>query len=198
MFIAVEGPTDIIYLKNLAKALLADNLAVPDLEELELNGLIMFVPLGGSTVGLWSHRLQGFGRPEFHLCDRDNEPPLLPKYNDHLTRVNARHGCVAVATTRREIENYVHHEAINEALAELGIPLTFASPFTHFADVPALLKNEVNLVMPEGSQWGVRRAKEFLGLNAVRHMTLKRLEEIDPESEVLGWFQTMQRMLDSV
>jgi hypothetical protein len=52
--------------------------------------------------------------------------------------------------------------------------------------------------MPEGSQWGVRRAKEFLGLNAVRHMTLKRLEEIDPESEVLGWFQTMQRMLDSV
>jgi energy-coupling factor transporter ATP-binding protein EcfA2 len=130
MFIAVEGPTDIIFLKNLAKALLADNLAVPDLEELELNGLIMFVPLGGSTVGLWSHRLQGFGRPEFHLCDRDNEPPLLPKYNDHLTRVNARHGCVAVATTRREIENYVHHEAINEALAELGIPLTFASSLT--------------------------------------------------------------------
>lgn len=198
LFVAVEGPTDISFLKNLARALIDDGQMVPDLENLELSGHIMFVPLGGSTIGYWSYRLQGFGRPEFHLCDRDTEPPSPPKYHQHVATVNGRHGCIGVVTERREIEGYVHHDAINDALASIGVALTVPGPFAPFEDVPVWLKDQVNPLVPQSNKWGVSRAKEFLCTAGVRRMTRARLDEIDPQCEVLGWFTTMQRMLDSV
>ena len=39
---------------------------MPDLQELEDNGSIIFIPLGGSNLIHWTSRLKGLNRPEFH------------------------------------------------------------------------------------------------------------------------------------
>jgi hypothetical protein len=84
LFIGVEGPNDITFLQNISSALIKDGQDLLDLEEMELNGELIFFPLGGSTLALWSSRLEQLNRPEFHLCDRDTQPPSPPKYQSYI------------------------------------------------------------------------------------------------------------------
>ena len=72
MFVAVEGPHDISFLKGVSRMFIAQGADVPDLDQLELNGELIFVPLGGSNLALWASRLTPLNRPEFHICDRDS------------------------------------------------------------------------------------------------------------------------------
>jgi hypothetical protein len=102
-------------------------------------------------VGLWSFRLKGLDRPEFHLYDRDDEPPRPPKYHAAMAAVNSRSGCRAVATNRREIESYVHHEAINVSLSDRGIPLTIGAPFAVFDDSQ---KSSAGQIATYNRTWG--------------------------------------------
>ncbi|MEO0915558.1 MAG: ATP-binding protein, partial [Pseudomonadota bacterium] len=138
-FIGVEGPHDISFLKGVAKLLINARENVPDLEQLELDGELIFVPLGGSNLALWATRLAPFNRPEFHICDRDNQPPADPKYVEHMAAINARPGCQAVATQKRELENYLHHDAIVEAYAQNNVAINFPGQFADFDDVPSMV-----------------------------------------------------------
>ena len=54
LFIGVEGPNDITFLQNIAGALRNDGLDLLDLEKMEMEGQIIFFPVGGSTVALWT------------------------------------------------------------------------------------------------------------------------------------------------
>src|SRR5690606_2871055 len=115
IFVGVEGPHDITFLKGISRVLIAAGEDVPYLDQLEMYGELIFFPFGGSNLALWASRLTPLNRPEFHICDRDNAPPDPPKYSDHMATVNARDGCKAVVTQKRELENYLHSEAIREA-----------------------------------------------------------------------------------
>lgn len=195
LFVALEGKTDIPFLKNLAKLLIASGENVPNLENLELNGEIIFIPCGGSSLVSWSSRLEALNCPEFHLYDRDTQPPALPKYHEAINAVNTRDKCKAVATQKREVENYVHHDAINLGLAALGISHNIQAAFGDFDDVPSLLKTSINQVAPNSDKWSQTRAKDFLCTVALGHMTRTMLDQIDPGGEVLGWFKKMQEMM---
>jgi hypothetical protein len=195
LFVGVEGKTDIPFLRNMGRLLLAAGEVVPDLENLELEGEVIFIPCGGSSLALWSNRLQALNRPEFHLYDRNAPPPAPPSPLEAINQVNARNGCRAVATNKREIENYIHFRAINVALTNLGIPVAFNAQFGDFDDVPALLLEQVNPHVPSSSKWGPNRAKEFLSNVALLQMTKAMLDEVDPDGEVKSWFQTMREML---
>jgi len=195
LFIGVEGKTDIPFLKNMARALIAAGQNVPDLEILELNGEIIFIPCGGTSLLLWSNRLKALNRPEFHVYDRDAEPPAPPKSQAAIDKVNLREGCCAVATVKREIENYVHPQAINLALGMIGINFVMAANQGNFVDIPKHLVDNVNALVPSSKKWGQSRAKDFLCSEATKFMTKAMLDEIDPNGEILGWFTTMRNMI---
>lgn len=198
VFIGVEGKTDIPFLKSMSKTLIASGEAVPDLEALELDGKIIFTPFGGSGLALWSNRLANLNRPEFHIYDRDTQPPTNPKYQKYIDEVNARPQCFATSTNKLEVENYIHIDAINEAIIETGLAVQIQNQPGPFEDVPNLVKNELNAVAPQSSKWGETRVKEFLCHSAASKMTRERLDIIDPQGEVLAWMTQIQQQLEII
>jgi len=207
VFVGVEGPHDISFLKGISRVLILEGEDVPDLEQLELDGALIFVPLGGSNLALWASRLKALNRPEFHICDRDSEPPSAPKYAAYTATINARDGCRAVTTQKREMESYLHQEAICEAYAQNNIALTFSEAFGDFDDIPALVAKAVHAVSG-GEAWDQlleekrrkkeSRAKIILNNAAVARMTVARLAETDPYNEIRGWLTTIGQMIETV
>lgn len=204
LFIGVEGPHDISFLTGISRILRTNGEAVPDLEQLEIDGEIIFIPLGGSNLALWSSRLKDLNRPEFHICDRDNAPPAPPKYNDHMTLINARAGCAAVATNKRELENYLHFDAIREFYAANGIALPFAAHFADFDDVPERVAEALHLASG-GAPWvgidaekkktKMRKVKSSLNNGIVARMTPERLNQVDPANEIRTWLNQISNMI---
>ncbi|CRL49488.1 ATP-binding protein [Pseudomonas sp. URMO17WK12:I11] len=197
IFIGVEGKHDISFLKNMSNMLIDSGLNVPDLNKLELEGELIFTPLGGSALALWCNRLANLNRPEFHIYDRDDAPPSPPKYQRYIEEVNSRNGCLALATNKREMENYIHLSAINLALNEAGIATNLDSPINNFDDVPSLLFRKVNEVVNASDMWGQGRAKEFLCNSAIKKLTIEMLRETDTNNEILGWFDRIAEMLET-
>lgn len=207
VFVGVEGVHDMSFLKGISRVLIDAGEDVPDLDKLELDGKLVFIPLGGSNLTLWASRLSPFNRPEFHICDRDNAPPLDAKYQDHINAINARDGCYAIATNKRELENYVHHEAIIEAYADQNIGINFAGVFGAFDDVPTLTAQAVHAVnggkpwaelKPDQQRKKESSAKRQINNGAVSRMTTARLAETDPDDEIRGWFASIAAMMAAV
>jgi putative ATP-dependent endonuclease of OLD family len=196
VFIGVEGKTDIPFLKNISKMLSESGVEVPNLEQLELDGKLIFIPLGGSGLAHWCNRLHNLNRPEFHVYDRDTTPPAIPKYQSSIDKVNLRTNCFATSTQKREIENYLHVESINEAIAEIGFSIQLPQQPSSFDDVPHLLVNLLNTVAPQSSRWRETRAKELLCNQASSKMTKERLDTVDPDGEVLEWLQKIKEFLE--
>jgi putative ATP-dependent endonuclease of OLD family len=195
LFIGVEGKHDIPFLKGMSRMLINAGEDVPDLEQLEVNGEVIFTPLGGSLLAIWCNRLANLNRPEFHIYDRDTAPPAPPKYQQYADEVNARNGCMAISTNKREAENYIHYEAINLALVDAGIGLVLGAAISDFDDVPAMMVDQINAVVPQHNKWKENRAKEFLCNAATSKMTKDMLDETDPNGDVIGWFNNMGQML---
>jgi putative ATP-dependent endonuclease of the OLD family len=134
VFVGVEGSNDIEFLSRISEALSAAEADIPNLRTAEQAGVLVYIPMGGSTLELWTNRLQGLAIPEVHIMDRDNPPPEPPKYQASADRVNARApSAVAFTTTCREMENLLHRDAI---LEEFGDAPALIQPFD---DVPALV-----------------------------------------------------------
>lgn len=199
IFIALEGINDIHFLTGMSKALRADGMDTPDLEQMELDGELIFFPLGGSNLANWSSRLEGLNRPEFHLYDRDSAPLEPAAHQDQIDQVNARVNCRACCTGKREIENYLHYEAIVAAYAERDINLPIAVNYGPFDDVPmeiARLVHEANSsakvwdeVTEKNKKSKASRVKKVLCANTPSHMSIALLNGIDPDSDLLSWFQ---------
>lgn len=204
LFIGVEGKHDIDFLRAISKVLINAGQNVPDLEALELAGTIVFIPCGGSSLVLWADRLSQLNRPEFHVTDRDNAPPQQSKYHAHLTAVNARQGCKGVCTSKREMENYLHPDAVAEVYAANQIALNFPGPFADFEDVPLSVAQAVHAQGAPGVAFPndvekvrkkVGAAKEALNKHATKRMTVQRLQQTDPNNEIIGWLTDIRDMI---
>lgn len=205
LFVGVEGKHDITFLKGICKVLRAGGVDVPDLDSLEMDGKLLFFPFGGENLLLWTSRLEHLNRPEFHICDRDNTPPADPKYKVHMDGVNVRAGCAAVCTEKREMENYVHHEAVVEAYQANGGAPVLAGPFQAFDDVPEIVAEAVHVASGSPTAWAdlkredqkskSSKAKVMLNGPAVAKMTVDRLKQTDPHDEIIGWFHRMEAMM---
>ena len=206
-FVGVEGPHDINFLKVVSNVLRHGGRNVPDLDFAEANGEIIFFPFGGSNLALWASRLRYLNRPEYHICDRDSKPPVAPKYADHINEVNGRADCRAVCTTKRELENYLHPEAVGEAYQLYGLEISLPQRFEPFDDVPTLVAQAVHDIHGEG-EWGdlpdskkekkEKKAKSILNGPSVEKMTVARLAETDPHGELEGWLKEIGQMMQSV
>ena len=199
LFVGVEGVHDISFLKAISGVLKAAGEKVPDLNALEENGAVIFIPCGGASLVHWKSRLAGLNRPEFHLFDRDEEPPAVSSHQEAVDAINARVDCEALLTNKREMENYLHPTAI--ATARPGLALSFAS----FDDVPTLAAKAILEASDSTKAWSdlsddkrkkkVSSAKRWLNREAAAAMSPRLLDESDPHGEVRGWLQEIQDLL---
>jgi predicted ATPase len=204
LFIGVEGRHDITFLKSISRSLRSEGLDLPDIETLEVTGEIIFFPFGGSNLALWISRLSPLNRPEFHIYDRDNAPPEEAKYEAYAAEVNARDGCTPVITAKREMENYLHPDAVREAYQDKGISISLGSLFGDFDDVPTLVAQAVHAATAS-TPWPmndadkcakkVSQAKVLLNAAAAAKMTQARLGQSDPRKEVIGWLTAIARTI---
>jgi len=175
---------------------------------MELDGELIFFPLGGSSLALWTSRLEPLSRPEFHLFDRDTAPPEKAKYQKQADEINDRDRCKAVITQKKEMENYLHYEAINEAYAQVSnIELGLNENSGEHDDLPLSIAKIVHEISGSPNQWEdlkkdakdkkISKSKRILNHVATSLMTIERLDEIDPDKQVLSWFQDMMQMIEN-
>ena len=204
VFIGVEGPRDIEFLKGISKMLIDEGESCPDLDALEMNGELIFFPFGGGNLAVWASRLEPLNRPEYHIYDRDYSPPKKPKYETEANGVNSRPNCTAVITKKREMENYLHKDAIVEVYAEFNIRITLPD-FADFDDVPSIVAEKVHTVgssepwdnlTVEKQDKKIYCAKCRLNGLAVEKMNRLRLKESDPDNEIRGWLAAIAQIIE--
>ena len=201
VFIGVEGGNDINCLMTMSEMLTDNGQDVPNLCELEEEGEIIFFPLGGSNLALWTSRLAGLNRPELYIFDRDTEPPARSRYHEPVEKISARPECIVFETTKKEMENYLHPDAIKAVAPDVDIL------FGDFDDVPLLVAQAVHEASESEKLWDqvsgkkkdekMRKAKAWLNTKAAEAMTPAMLDERDPEGDVRGWFSEIGRTLSS-
>lgn len=199
VFIGVEGPNDIEFLKGMSSMLSSTEKDIKDLKQAESSGEVVFIPMGGSTLQLWTNRLEGLKIPEIHILDRDNKPPQNAKYQAAADAVNSR-GQHSYITDFREMENYIHFEAINQ---EFKLSLT--CNYENFDDVPNLVAQAVHEASESPHAWddlgeekrGQKegRAKKRLNRGAITYMTSAHLSHIDQKDEVRTWLRKISTCL---
>jgi len=101
------------------------------------------------------------------------------------------------------MENYLHHDAINEAYTRVcKINLGLAASFAAFDDVPVKIAEMVHAASGSPTAWAaldeetqgkkISNAKRNLNEHAASSMTKARLDEVDPDGQVIGWFNDMK------
>jgi putative ATP-dependent endonuclease of the OLD family len=198
LFIGVEGKNDESFLRSISKILAEANEDVPDLDSLVDMGEVIFFPLGGSNLALWTSRLGPLNRPEFHLYDRDEEPKTA-QHRKAAEEVNNRRDCRAVLTGKLELESYLHPDAVAEVRPEVKLTL---GDF----DVPMLAARALHEAAAGSKPWDAladktkkdkeSAAKHWLNTDAVARMTAQRLNESDPKGDVRRWLGEMRSMLE--
>lgn len=187
VLVCVEGPTDVLALKALSRALHQTDATMPNLASDER---LAFIVLGGGTLEHWvnQHYLRGLNKREVHIYDGD-----VPVYAEHARKVNDRaNGSWGVVTVKHEIESYLHKEAISLAFGvEIEVtdhpvdgratPRIFGEAFAEHAGYANPLKDST--------------AKRKLAQHAFPCMTAAMLDERDPNGEIRGWFRRLGDML---
>lgn len=187
VLLCVEGPTDVVAIKALSKALHAEDNSLPNLE---IDERVAFVVLGGGTLKHWvdEYYLRALNRREFHIYDRD-----VASYAEAVAKVNARQdGSWATQTSKHEIESYLHSDAIFDAFNVLvevtdepvdgkATPRRFAEAYSAAQKYDGVLSDT--------------KAKLRLAERAFPCMTADRIHSRDPAGEVLGWMQQIRDMV---
>lgn len=181
-FILIEGRNDVNGLKALSKALedagVVDVLSLPQLES---DGLVCFMPIGGGgNASLWESNLSPFRRHEVHIMDSDRldeSYKLKPEMIALSARADDRRHVFVL--DRRELENYLTAESILDAyVSTAGFPVAFEAAQSalgswDYIDIPSLcaqVVHELNSV--GGTPWDELElsAKKSKGSRAKKHL----------------------------
>ena len=189
LLLFVEGPTDVNFFEAAFKLYRFGSIVDEH--------RVAIVPSGGGTLKHWIGRryLRGFGLPEVHIYDSDADQ----KYKDEVQEVNSRgNSDWAMLTSKREIENYFHPDAVRDVL---GVDVTIDDD----NDVPAEIARKVHegsdsetpwiSLSPEKKNKKRSNAKKRLSEEVMAIMTLDQLRERDPKGEIKGW---VTRIVESV
>jgi putative ATP-dependent endonuclease of OLD family len=201
LFVGVEGLHDESFLINISTVLAETDPTIAPLQNLIDQGRVIFIPEGGSNLAIWVARLKNLNCAEFHLFDRDNEPPAKAHYAEEADEINARAEASARHTSKRELENYLHPDAIQAAE-----PSCILKGVGDFDDLPMVIA-EMLFETEHPGEWPTLsakarkrqagRAKHWLNTNAARHMTPELLEERGALDEVSEWLREITRIAQS-
>lgn len=189
VLICVEGPTDVVALKHLSRALHIDDSSRINLSS---DPRIAFVLMGGGSLVHWvnEYYLRGIGCKEFHLYDSD-----VKLYQKSIDEVNLRgDGSFGTLTNKYELENYLHKDAINEAYG-VDIEIT-DSPGADNKGVPKLFAEAYSAKMKFDGIMKDNTAKNYLSDRAFNCMTAARIFERDPQNELISWLNKIQEMIE--
>ncbi|GKS08752.1 ATP-binding protein [Pseudomonas syringae pv. theae] len=187
VLVCVEGPTDVLALKALSKALHEADSTLPNLASDER---LAFVVLGGGTLEHWvnQHYLRLLKKREVHIYDGD-----VLAYAVSAQQVNDREdGSWAVVTTKHEMESYLHKDAIKQAF---GFDMEISDHPVDGKAVPKVFGEEFVAHAGVGSPLKDSNAKKKLAQHAFPRMTAAMLDERDPGGEVRGWMRRLGEML---
>ncbi|ANR78544.1 hypothetical protein BBB57_09885 [Kosakonia sacchari] len=179
VLVCVEGPNDINFLKNIGKVYLDHGIAnIPDM----LNDpRIVFIPMGGHTLKDWvnNNYLKTLKKPEVHIYDRDISTP--PQYQKEYKSVNDRKdGSIAFMTTKREMENYLHPDAIR---AVFNIEINIDD------------MTDVSTEVSHLTTYNESNAKKKINKFATAKMTYEMLNARDAAGETIKWFNAIYERL---
>lgn len=187
LVICVEGRNDEKFLCNI-------NQNIPELKEIidfreKINsGLVAIIPMGGSNLADWINRyaLKNTNAIEFHLYDRDSDE----KYKNEIERVNKRKdGSFGILTQKREIENYVPKEII-ENIFDVRINLNENENWDEI-DIPKKIRSlKKDLKEPN--------IKERICGQCSKNITKQHLENLGAWDEVKGWFNKIKELTDKL
>ncbi|MBU2912911.1 ATP-binding protein [Reichenbachiella agariperforans] len=196
VLIYVEGNHDVNALKRYSKILNEHNSEIIDLSTSDQVG---YVITGGSALKHYiEHKhLRGLGKPEVHVYDSD--------VSDYITAVNNLNAqndpnIIAFNTSKTELENYLHHEAILDAYAENGISDLTLNTLRDDLDIPTYLaqclceRNGGNWeeLEPEKKKKLSSEKKKVLNTKAVDKMTIERLNERDSYTDLVTWLNAIK------
>jgi hypothetical protein len=187
VLVCVEGPTDVLALKALSRALHQEDPTLPNLDSDER---FAFVVLGGGTLGHWVNQqyLRGLKKREVHIYDGD-----VREYAQYSMSVNERgDGSWGVVTTKHEIESYLHKDAISMAF---GFEIEVTDHPVDGKATPAAFAEAFAANVGHGCPLRDSKAKKMLAQQAFPCMTAAMLDERDPSGEVRGWFRRLGEML---
>lgn len=182
VIVCVEGPTDVEALKSFNRCL---HEHYPDLIDIEKAPEIMMIPLGGSILKHWAdyQYLQKLKCKEFHIYDND-----VATYKKTVDAINGRKdGSWAGMTNKREIENYLHEDAINQVYGVKvetdsdEVPKRFGIAYSTKKAFDGIMKDT--------------QSKKYLSKVFKEAMSYDRLMERDKDGEIKGWFDTIEGML---
>ncbi|ARZ85600.1 TPA: AAA family ATPase [Klebsiella pneumoniae] len=179
VLVCVEGPNDINFLRNIGKIYLDQG--VPNVPDMINDPRIVFIPMGGHTLKDWvnNNDLKILNKPEVHIYDRDVAIP--PQYEKECKSVNARNdGSIAFMTEKREMENYLHPDAIQ---AVFGVNITIDDTTDVSTEVSAL------------TRYNESKAKKKINKFATGKMSYQMLTASDAKGETLPWFNAIYAKL---
>ena len=175
LLVCVEGVHDIEFLDNVSETL---SNTYPDIKKLSNVSDIVLLPLGGSALQDWVNRnyLKNLNIAEYHIYDSD----CNNKHQVQCDEVNNRNnGSSARMTSKRELENYIHPDAIRSVYNWFNVDVTDE------LDVPKTISEYLSSQnLPSSNQ---KRVKTKLNQIAARNMTLEQLREQDSQNEILSW-----------
>ncbi|REJ91819.1 MAG: ATP-dependent endonuclease [Planctomycetota bacterium] len=198
ILLVVEGSNDIEFLRRISRLLHTHDRSLPNLEDWERRGELIFVPFGGGRVADWSNRLAPIGKPEFHLYDREM-PPETDIRLRAVKETNRRPRCRAVLMRKRSLENYLHPEAIRTA-GNVDVM------FDNSDSVAEIVAKRCYRSDRDDASWDrlpprtrrrlAYRAKQWLNTLAVDHMTVNLLHAQDQDREIISWLRSISLLAD--
>ena len=112
---------------------------------------------------------------------------------------NARAGCNARCTNKRELENYIHPSAI------IAVFANFPAVIADFDDVPLMLAEAIHIADPAAPAWAAvpaetrkekaSRAKRRLNQDCMDKMTPALLAQSDPAGEITAFLRDIAARL---
>lgn len=196
----VEGNHDVNALKRYSRIL---HVADPQIIDLSNSDKVGYVITGGSALKHYIEQkhLEGLGKPEVHIYDND-----VPDYRRAVATINGQNNPQKIAynTTKLELENYLHHDAIIESYRATGINDLNLNDLTDTMDVPLYIAEQMNRrtnnnwdTLDEDKQEELASdKKKFLNTVAVEHMTIERLNNRNSYNDLVQWLNTIKGFIN--
>ncbi len=194
VLVYVEGNNDVLALKRYSAIYENEGEGTINLSDESIGWVIT----GGSSLKHYveNNYLSGLGKPEVHIYDGDDT-----SYIKAVEEINEKDDPAKIGfnTSRRELENYLHHDAINEAYItnEMQCELTMIDEQD---DVPTLVAEHIYRL--NGGDWAILdsikqkrksdRKKKLLNTQAVEQMSIARLKENAGYDEIKSWLKQIE------
>ncbi len=149
---------------------------------------------------LWASRVKNLNIPEFYIQDSDPTEAGTLKHQSTVDSINTNQNCKAILTKKREMENYLHPEAIKAVRSEVDIQ------FSDYDDVPLLVAKALHENSESEMAWDdlsdekkgkkISREKQWLNSDAVAMMTPTLLSTRDAAEDAIGWLRKIGEFIN--